>query len=139
MTVTLMSTSPKDIPLSHDAPTTTGKDRWTRSVEIERVMIGLRGLAVSASYRGNANVPTAGEFEMWAKDLRRGRASIVGSVVRFVRLVEQREMGEEGRRIALEAYRLIGEYIDLALPASASQKAPQSHVVQYNKLARRRA
>jgi hypothetical protein len=134
-----MTTPRKDIPLSHDAPTTTGKDRWTRSVEIERVMLGLRGLAVSASYRGNAQVPTAGEFEMWAKDLRRGRASIVGSVVRFVRLVEQREMGEEGRRIALEAYRLIGEYIDLALPASEAYKAPRTRVVHYTKLSNRSA
>jgi hypothetical protein len=134
-----MTTPSRSIPLSHDAPTITGKDRWTRSVEIERVMLGLRGPAVTATYRGSADVPTAGEFEMWAKDLRRGRASIVGSVIRFVRLVEQREMGEEGRQIALEAYRLIGEYIDLALPSSVAQKAPRTHVVQYNKLARRRA
>jgi hypothetical protein len=133
-------TSPgKDIPLSHDAPTTTGKDRWTRSVEIERVMLGLRGLAVTATYRGSADVPTAGEFEMWAKDLRRGRASIVGSVIRFVRLVEEREMGEEGRQIALEAYRLIGEYIDLALPSQVTQKGPRTRLVHYSRLSNRSA
>jgi hypothetical protein len=110
-----MSFSQDRIPL----PSTTGKERWNKSVKLERILLELRALAVNATLRCNADKPSPAEFEMWAKDLRRGRMNVAGSVIRFLKLIEQREMGAEGRRIALQVNDLLQQYIDILLPADA--------------------
>jgi hypothetical protein len=112
------------IPLSEE----TGKDRWNRSAELTRLEYEMRALAVAATLRCNSPVPTADEFQMWAKDLRRGRMSVAGSVVRFLRLIEQREMGADGRRIALEVTALLERYIDILLPPDAPKAEPVNTV-----------
>lgn len=111
----------QEIPLSEG----TGKDALKKSALLTRLEYEMRALAVNATLRCNAPVPTADEFQMWAKDLRRGRMSVAGSVVRFLRLIEQREMGAEGRRIALELTTLLQRYIDVLLPASSARTEPK--------------
>ncbi len=131
-----MTTPTQQIPLSE----TPGKTAWIKSVQVERIMLQLRALAVEATYRGSADVPMPAELEMWAKDLRRGRMHVAGSMTRFIQLLERRNMGIEGRRIALEATKLVEAYIDIALPAAAPDVKPtRTHVVLYSKFLNRSA
>ncbi len=140
-------TPPLDrIPLSEE----TGKDRWNKSVQIERLMLKLRDLAVRATYRGNADIATPAEFDQWAKDLRRGRMSIIGSIKRFCDLIDQRHMGEPGRQLKREAAAFVQEYIDISVGAwditqqpintrAVDIKPTKTHVVLYSKFLSRRA
>jgi hypothetical protein len=112
-----MSFSADRIPL----PEQTGLERWHKSVALERILLELRAVAVSATLRSSAPMPTPEEFQMWAKDLRRGRNNVAGSVVRFLDLIQRREMGTEGRRIALQVSDLLQQYIDIALPATGEK------------------
>ena len=111
-------------------------------------MLRVRELAVRASYRGNAELATPAEFQMWAKDLRRGRANFFGGLIRFFELVDRREMGDEARAIKAEAIALAAEFADLNAPRSDIHQQPANTravdissetraargVVQYGKL-----
>jgi len=119
-----MHTPTDDIPLSG----LTGKERWNRSVQIERLMLNLRDIACRATYRSNSPLATPAEFEAWSKDLRKGRMSIIGSFKRFVDLIEQRRLGAQGRQLAEEAWSVAYEYMDMLLPADAPKAEAKNTV-----------
>ena len=99
-------------------PAPSGTERWQRSVARERILQELHAIALEGTLRSNADIPTPEQFDAWAKDLRRGRLSIPGGMVRWIELLRRRHH-PEARALALRVNALVLELIDLELPADA--------------------
>lgn len=108
------------IPHSQERPTT-GKHRWNRLVELERITGEMRALVLQATTNPRATLP---EFYDWAHDLRRGRTNILGGFLRLVETMERRGMGLAGRQIAEGLLALAYEYMDAMLPDSPTPPTP---------------
>ncbi len=97
-----------------------GKDRWTQSVAVERIICEMRFLVLKATDKPR-DLP---EFYDWARDLRRGRTNVMGGYFRLVDAIKRREMGYAGRMLALGLLELAQQYVDIQLPASPTPTPP---------------
>jgi hypothetical protein len=109
-----------DIPQYRGVSLITGRDRMDYLVAVERIHAEARFLVLQATDRASA----VDENRDYTKDLRRGRAYIIGGFVRLCVLMRRKTMGNEGRRIALAILELARQAVDLLLPEQPTSPEP---------------
>jgi hypothetical protein len=96
----------------------TGAQRFKTLVELERIRLEMRALAVEAFGTVSTEVPA--ESQEWVYDMRRGRAWAGGGTLRFFTLLAKRADSPEthyaSRALGLSLLALLHRALDVLLP-----------------------
>ena len=100
------------------SPQRTGVERFRTLVELERIRLDMRAIAVDAFGVVSEDVPV--DAQEWLYDLRRGRGWIGGGTMRFFLLLARRAETPEthfaSRALALSLLALLHRALDVLLP-----------------------